>query len=367
MCATQVRRPLPTTYQTPAYQSTYEPGKCHEENNKLVSTIPKVKKIIMASILCDVHFWTTREDIVPKDTDQSTLKYYDKSQHKSMLERPYGQDKITFVQGRGQVTLLESKRLKASLKELEELMTEYPVIFSSWRSSSLFQLMLISGLIVNIHLNKLGDISKISFDKYLVGKLLEYITDVAFTSKVIIVTYLESRVTCINFTKPLDFTEDSIGQNEPKIQMLDLLGPPGRRLNRKILLSQDSNSVLFWWSISGQEVYPWAPKLNDEDRANFILYQLKNKKSNEPKRLGFARNNSDPVQVRFISDRTVLLVGQDASRHGEVQVDSALLTYYDNEKQLRRSRANRLSLGSSIKCSICVNDYLIIISTADGK
>ena len=109
----------------------------------------------MASILCDVHFWTTREDIIPKDTDQSTLKYYDKSQHKSMLERPYGQDKITFVQGRGQLTLLESKRLKASLKELEELMSEYQVIFSSWRSSSLFQLMLMCDQTVDLpHLSQ---------------------------------------------------------------------------------------------------------------------------------------------------------------------------------------------------------------------
>ena len=322
----------------------------------------------MASLLCDLHFWSLREDIITKDVDQGTFKYYEKSQHKAMLDRPYGQDKLTFAQGRGQTTLLESKRLKTSLRELEEMLTEQPVIFSSWRSSVLFQLMLGSGLIVNIHLNKLGDISKITFDKYLIGKLLEYITDVAFTSKVLIVTYLESRVTCITFTKPLEFTEDSIGANDPKIQMLDLLGPPGRRLNRKILLSPDSQMAMFWWSVNGQEVYPWAPKLNDEDRANFVLYQLKSKKSNsEPKRLGFARNNSDPVQVRFISDRTVLLIGQDASRHGEVQVDSALLTYYDNEKQLRRSRANRLSLGSSIKCSICVNDYLIIVSTVDGN
>ena len=81
-----------------------------------------------------------------------------------------------------------------------------------------------SGLIVNIHLNKLGDITKITFDKYLIGKLLDYITDVAFTSKILIVTYLESRVTCITFTKPLDFTEDSVGQNDPKFQILDLLG-----------------------------------------------------------------------------------------------------------------------------------------------
>ena len=59
-------------------------------------------------------------------------------------------------------------------------------------------------------------------------------------------------------------------------------------------------------------------------------------------------------------------MGQDASRHGEVQIDSALFTHYDGEKQLRRSRANRLSLSSSIKCVVSINDYLIIVSTADG-
>ena len=59
-------------------------------------------------------------------------------------------------------------------------------------------------------------------------------------------------------------------------------------------------------------------------------------------------------------------MGQDASRHGEAQIDSALLTHYDGEKQLRRSRANRLTLSSSIKCAVSINDYLMIISTADG-
>lgn len=83
-----------------------------------------------------------------------------------------------------------------------------------------------SGLIISIHLNKMGDIEKISYDKYLVGKLLDYITDIVFTSKVIVVTYLESRVTLITFGKPLDFNQDheSIAQAEPKISMLDLLG-----------------------------------------------------------------------------------------------------------------------------------------------
>ena len=104
---------------------------------------------------------------------------------------------MTFGQGRGQITLIDSKRLKSGLKELEELLVEQSVIFSSWRTSSLFQLVLSSGLIVNVHLNKMGDLSKITYDKYLSGKLLDYITDFAFTSKMVVVTYLESRVTLI--------------------------------------------------------------------------------------------------------------------------------------------------------------------------
>lgn len=41
--------------------------------------------------MCDLHFWTLKEDVLPKDTDQSTFKYYDKSQHKNVMERYYGQ------------------------------------------------------------------------------------------------------------------------------------------------------------------------------------------------------------------------------------------------------------------------------------
>ena len=150
----------------------------------------------------------------------------------------------------------------------------------------------------------MGDLSKVTYDKYLIGKLLDYITDIAFTSKLIVVAYLESRVTLINFTKPLEFSDESyesVAQGEPKIQLVDLLGPPGRRLNRKISLSSDSGTCLFWWSISGQEVYPWTPNLNEEDRANLILFSFKSKKTTEPKKLGFARSHNDPVLIRYVA------------------------------------------------------------------
>jgi hypothetical protein len=49
-----------------------------------------------------------------------------------------------------------------------------------------------------------------------------------------------------------------------------------------------------------------------------------------------------------------------------VQVDSAIFSHVEGDRQLRRSRANRLSLSSSIKCSLDINDYLCLVSTADG-
>ena len=90
------------------------------------------------------------------------------------------------------------------------------------------------------------------FFQYLVGKLLDYVTDVAYSKRVLIVTYLESRVTIVSFGKDVDLetTDVSLSQCDPKITVIDMLGPPGKRLNRSILLSKDSSLVAFWWPIS---------------------------------------------------------------------------------------------------------------------
>ena len=136
------------------------------------------------------------------------------------------------------------------------------------------------------------------FFQYLVGKLLDYVTDVAYSKRVLIVTYLESRVTIVSFGKDVDLetTDVSLSQCDPKITVIDMLGPPGKRLNRSILLSKDSSLVAFWWPISGQEVFPWTPQMKEEDRANVMLYSLKN--PSQPSRLGFIRTHSDPIGFR---------------------------------------------------------------------
>ena len=134
----------------------------------------------MVTLQCDVHLLTLRPDTgvgtQVRDTDFSAYKYFDKTEAKSQVERPYALDKTSFAVGRGQKWYLENKRperLRTSLKELEELLSEHSVIFCKWRGTHVFQMVLQTGLIVNIALNKLGDLCKISYDKYLINKISE--------------------------------------------------------------------------------------------------------------------------------------------------------------------------------------------------
>ena len=85
--------------------------------------------------------------------------------------------------------------------------------------------------------------------QFLVGRLLDFVTDVAFSERLLVVCYLESRITIVTFGKALEFPGtpsqahskssshnincggnfENISQCDPKIHVLDLLGPPARR------------------------------------------------------------------------------------------------------------------------------------------
>ena len=84
--------------------------------------------------------------------------------------------------------------------------------------------------------------------QFLVGRLLDFVTDIAFSERLLVVSYLESRTSIITFGKNLEFPGtpscsqtnngstnssggnfENISQCDPKIHVHDLLGPPARR------------------------------------------------------------------------------------------------------------------------------------------
>ena len=79
------------------------------------------------------------------------------------------------------------------LRELEELLQEQSVLFTSWRSSLVVQLVLQNLVIVSILFNRLGDVEKIAFDRYLVGRVQERPTDIVFTKRHLILVFLGTR------------------------------------------------------------------------------------------------------------------------------------------------------------------------------
>ena len=61
----------------------------------------------------------------------------------------------------------------------QELLAQHKVVFIQWRNNCLLQIILSSGMLINICVNIFtGDVLKIVYDKYLIGKLLsEYVAD----------------------------------------------------------------------------------------------------------------------------------------------------------------------------------------------
>ena len=70
------------------------------------------------------------------------------------------------------------------------------------------------------------------FPQYLVGKLADSVTAVEFSTRLILVTYLEPKVTIVRLGKEINFSlgqPDSLEKCDPRISTVDILGQTARR------------------------------------------------------------------------------------------------------------------------------------------
>ena len=83
-------------------------------------------------------------------------------------------------------------------------------------------------------------------------------------------------MTIIYFTKPLmnGYIPEKLSKMEPRIKVMDLAGPSGRRIDRKLSSNVSGDLMLVWWRCTRDEVYPWSPIVKDQDRANVHIYDL---------------------------------------------------------------------------------------------
>lgn len=132
----------------------------------------------MLNLLSECHFWTTREDVRIKPTDFGAFRYTRNRElqhisvdHSAMAKRDY-------TERRNGLTVLKNSRksrmgrLKDNLKRLEELLRTAKVVRIHWNDGSQVLMLFSNGIIAHICIDMFtGDISRMIYEKYLVGKL----------------------------------------------------------------------------------------------------------------------------------------------------------------------------------------------------
>ncbi|XP_047487357.1 WD repeat-containing and planar cell polarity effector protein fritz homolog isoform X2 [Penaeus chinensis] len=281
----------------------------------------------MVTLLGDVHFWTLRDDIIVKDADIGAFRYQDKNT--VCKERIYYEDKRHYLEARGVMVTPKNNRpskLREALRELEELLSKERVIWEGWQTH-VYQLIFASGIIstLTVSLNT-GDLTRITFDKFLVGKLLsEHLADVVITRQHMIFSYNECRLTVVHLTRPPPEGHilERLTATDPKIYTCEVAGPSGRRFERKLSANLSGDMLVVWWQTSEDEVYPWSPLAKDRDRANILVYSLH---STSLDLVCYCRTEMAPLSVSFsrVQPNVLLTVEQSFGKKGGVTVLSCV-------------------------------------------
>ncbi|XP_058803143.1 WD repeat-containing and planar cell polarity effector protein fritz [Phymastichus coffea] len=319
----------------------------------------------MFVLLGELNFWTFDNDVSIKETDFGAFSYHDKK-----IENVYEEGKMSYAKKRGMVYIPQNKKgnkMKDSIKYLEEQLNEYSTVYCQWFDYCTMQLMLSSGLLVYIQVNLTsGDIQKIVFDKYLVGKLSDRLSDAVITKNYLICTYNDCQVTLVNFLKPKKNIFEKISHLDPKLSTFDLCGPSGRRLGKKIEHNKTEDLILIWWKSTMNEVYPWSPTVKEHDRANVHLYRLTGKNL---ELLCYLRTEFDPLCLLFntIYNNVIHSLEQKVSRKGEVTVEWRTYEVSQNDK-LQRIAVVSIPLPTHTSCvRFSPNQDILLLCCIDGS
>lgn len=279
----------------------------------------------MVSLMAELHFWTMKEDIFVKDSDLGCFKFYDKGE--TDTEEQYTEAKQEYAKARNIIWTPSNKRpekLRDTLKEFEEIVGAQKCIAAKWMAPGVLQFIFHTGILVSLHMEPQScRLYRVLVDKYLVGKLAsEHVTHAILENNFILVSYSELKVSYVSFSKSLLTPEGArkLSSVEPKLVTFDVVGLPGRRLNRKLSINSSKDWVLVWWSSGDGEVWPWMPSASNRERSNAVIYALHGP---NVELLTYGRVEKTPVLAKFsrYQCNRVLTVEEDSSRGSGVTVD----------------------------------------------
>lgn len=210
---------------------------------------------------------------------QHANRYLDKKETTAIANtQSFG--KRNYAERRDLQCILDNKhpaKLKNCIKKLEDYLKHFKIVYCRWRDNAVVQLVLSNGLLVHICINIFtGDISRMAFDKFFVGKLIsDQITDVVLTRMHVIIAYAQNQLTFVYLQKPnmKRSAPEKISRMDPKIFNVIINGPT-RSIPRHLACNYSFDLLVVWTKSSQNEVYPWRPTVRDQDRANVRIFFL---------------------------------------------------------------------------------------------
>lgn len=242
------------------------------------------------------------------------------------------------------------------------------MIFCEWYNDRIFTLMLNSGLIVTIEICQFsGDIKRLNFDKYFIGKLLsDSPIDVVRTRQHIIISYDENIITFVYLQKPsMNKTLQKIYAADPKIFNV-VVSPNTSKIKRNIAISPNNDTLVLWTKSSQNEFFPWRPS-KDQDRANIHVYSLNREKI---ELICYYWTENSPIGLEFskFNENEIKSIEQKISRKGEVTVEC--IKYYLNigKGKFQRISVTSIPLDTEVACCTFSPDHeKILMSCIDGS
>nr|XP_033794675.1 WD repeat-containing and planar cell polarity effector protein fritz homolog isoform X3 [Geotrypetes seraphini] len=313
----------------------------------------------MSFCLTELHLWSLKNTLHVGDEDIGTYQYYDKKELASQTNYGYLEEKRQLAESRDYPWILKNRRpekLRDTLSELEELMQNSECVLSKWKNKYVCQLLYGSGVLVSLSLSG-PHLEKVVIDKTLMGKLIsDSISDAALMDSFIILSFWDKNKLCyIQFTKAdspdTNKRLEKLSSLDFKISHVDLPGPAGRQMRRRLAVNCMQDMVICWWLRANDDAWPWSPISTEREKANLVLLSCANSRLEV---LSYIRTEWDPLDASFSINQPyqVHTVEQSISADKEPMADSCI--YECARSKIQCVAVTRIPLRSNI-ISCCRN------------
>ncbi|XP_020807070.1 WD repeat-containing and planar cell polarity effector protein fritz [Drosophila serrata] len=309
-------------------------------------------------LLSETHFWTTlRDEVRIKSNDLGAFRYLRQREKEQEQQDLTTLAKRDYTERRNGLAVLKNSsrkaagRLKDNLKKLEDLLRQHRIIHSEWQDAAQVLLLFANGLIAHICVDiYTGDILRMVFEKYLVGKLAaEVITDAFFTRSHIVLAYNTNQLTVVHLQRPNARSQgpEKIANMDPRIFHVIIPGATERKLARHLAVNGSFDLFVVWTQSSQNEVYPWRPTIRDQDRANIHVFKIKGLQLES---IAYCWSENDPLCVDFLrsSESQIITLEQKVSRKGDISAE--ICSYELAAGKMQRTAITSIPMGAQI-CS----------------